>query len=215
VDRPWNTVVVSVPVIASGDLSVGIVYTAFNAQVADGNGPSVDFRFRELRAWELSGGNLGVEIYDLANVAANAAEPIRTQHDEPGRNHWASVGLRWPASAANNVYHATSTNSVIANIETSGNNTLVHVHLLWRFTGTPRPTRGTPATWKPVREIHWASNGLSRSQENHLLEASKTPDTFQPSFCDSTVHCEPMDWALCEQSDICVQSDDIASDSDE
>jgi len=140
VDRPWNSVVLSFNAAAAGNLPVTVVRDAFRAQVGAGSTtPAIEFRFIQLRSWELSGANLGVQIFDLD---PSSAQPHRTQHDEPGRNHWATCGLQWAVSQQVNTFDDSSTTN-IASIFTSADtpNILIHLHILWRFSGTPAPTK--------------------------------------------------------------------------
>lgn len=140
VDRPWNSVVLSFNTTASGNITVAVVRDAFRTQVGSGTTtPAMEFRFIQLRSWELSGSNLGVQIYDLD---ASVIQPHRTQHDEPGRNHWATCGLQWAVSQQVNTFDDSSTTniaSVFTNV--AAGNILIHLHLLWRFSGTPVPTK--------------------------------------------------------------------------
>jgi hypothetical protein len=140
VDRPWNSVVLSFNAAAAGNISVTVVRDAFRAQVGAGTTtPAIEFRFIQLRAWELSGANLGVQIYDLDS---SSFEPHRTQHDEPGRNHWATCGLQWAVNQQMNTFDDSSLTNIAA-VSTSATtaNILVHLHILWRFSGTPAPTK--------------------------------------------------------------------------
>lgn len=139
VDRPWNSVVLSFSVTTGGNLPVTTVRDAFRAQVGSGTTtPALEFRFLQFRAWELSGQNLAVQIYDLDN----GTQPHRTQHDEPGRNHWATCGLQWAVNQQMFTFADTSA-TVIATLESTGTtiNALVHLHILWRFQGNPAPTK--------------------------------------------------------------------------
>jgi hypothetical protein len=97
--------------------------------------PALEFRFLQFRAWELSGANLAVQINDLAGQ-----EVHRSQHDEPGRNHWATCGLQWAVDKQTNTFDDNA-NTVIATVSSSADNVnvLVHLHMLWRFQGTPAP----------------------------------------------------------------------------
>jgi hypothetical protein len=95
----------------------------------------LEFRFLQLRAWELSGANLAVQINDLAG-----AEVHRSQHDEPGRNHWATCGLQWAVDKQTNTFDDNAS-TIIATVSSSADdvNVLVHLHMLWRFQGQPAP----------------------------------------------------------------------------
>lgn len=139
VDRPWNSVVLSFSTTTTGLIPVTTVRDAFRAQVGAGtNTPAMEFRFLQLRAWELSGLNLAVQIFDLDA----ATQPHRSQHDEPGRNHWATCGLQWAVSQQTNTFDDSSTTN-IAQLQSSGTtiNGLIHLHILWRFAGAPQPTK--------------------------------------------------------------------------
>lgn len=138
VDRPWNNVVVSLTAITNGNLTVGTLSNAFNSQVGAGtNTPSMEFRVRELRAWETTGSNIAATILDL--VSSN---DHRTQHDEPGRNHWASVGLQWSNPQQQLTITSSDVNKILAKINSSNATiaAVLHVHIQWRFGGSPVPT---------------------------------------------------------------------------
>jgi len=138
VDRPWNSVVLSFSTAAAGTIPVTTVRDAFRTQVGAGTTtPAMEFRFLQFRAWELSGQNLAVQIFDLDN----GTQPHRTQHDEPGRNHWATVGLQWSVSQQMNTFDDSS-QTLIATIQSNATtiNALVHLHIMWRFMGAPAPT---------------------------------------------------------------------------
>jgi len=139
VDRPWNSVVLSFSTTTGGNIPVTTVRDAFHAQVGAGfSTPVMEFRFLQFRAWELSGQNLAVQIFDLDN----GTQPHRTQHDEPGRNHWATCGLQWAVNQQMNTFED-SNQTIIATLQSSGEeiNALVHLHILWRFAGPPAPTK--------------------------------------------------------------------------
>jgi len=125
----------------------------------------MEFRFLQFRAWELSGQNLAVQIFDLDN----GTQPHRTQHDEPGRNHWATVGLQWSVSQQMNTFDDSS-QTVIATIQSNAStiNALVHLHIMWRFMGAPAPTN--LATLIPLFK-HCAISAPNVS-EHPKLEAS-------------------------------------------
>jgi len=138
VDRLWNSVVLAFSTGTTGNIPVTTVRDAFRAQVGAGsNTPAMEFRFLQLRAWELSGLNLAVQIFDLdANV-----QPHRTQHDEPGRNHWATCGLQWSVSQQTNTFDdSNTTNIAVISSSSTDVNVLIHLHILWRFAGQPAPT---------------------------------------------------------------------------
>lgn len=136
VDRPWNQVTLSFKANA-GNITVATISAAFNAQVGSGDlTPAMEFRFKSLRAWELSGGDIGVTIKDFLGN-----DDHHTQHDEPGRNHWACVSLVWAASQTNNTYPSTSADVIaIGTSNATTPNITYHVNILWRFGGNPAPT---------------------------------------------------------------------------
>lgn len=139
VDRPWNSVVLSFSTTTGGNIPVTTVRDAFRAQVGAGTTtPALEYRFLQFRAWELSGQNLAVQIFDLDN----GTQPHRTQHDEPGRNHWATCGLQWAVSQQMNTFEDSSA-TIIATLQSNATtiNALVHLHILWRFSGPPAPTK--------------------------------------------------------------------------
>jgi hypothetical protein len=140
VDKPWNNVVVSFTTAGVGTIPVTTVRDAFLAQLTNGSATisgNLEFQFRELRAWELAGNNVGAVINDLTT-----GEPHHTMHDEPGRNHWAAVGLKW-ANSQQLITRSSNSTQVVATVSSSGvqNATiLVHVQIRWRFAGGPAPT---------------------------------------------------------------------------
>lgn len=139
VDRPWNNVVVSLNAGTGGTIPYTVLQTAFATQVgSDSNTPTMEFRFKELRAWEVSGANLAATIRDLTS---STGADHRTQHDEPGRNHWSAVGLKWSNAQQQISKYGTDT-GVFATIASSATaiSAIVHVHVLWRFAGAPAPT---------------------------------------------------------------------------
>lgn len=136
VDRPWNSVVLSFKVVNSGNLLHSTIVNAFNAQVGAGtNTPSMEFRYQSLRAWDLGGGSLAVQINDLVN-----ANPHHSQHDQPGRNHWSAVALEW-SNVQRQLTVGTGT-TIIGSVfsDASATDVEIHLHLLWRFAGMPAPT---------------------------------------------------------------------------
>lgn len=140
VDRPWNSVVLSFNSASPGNIPVTVVRDAFRTQVGAGTTtPAIEFRFIQLRAWELTGANLGVQIFDLDTAST---QPHRTQHDEPGRNHWATCGLQWAVSQQVNTFDdASTTNIATVFTSVSAPSILIHLHILWRFAGAPAPTK--------------------------------------------------------------------------
>lgn len=139
VDRPWNNATVSFQADTPGVLNVETFTAAFINQVATpGLENLFDFRLQELRAWEISGTNLAADIYDLDAADRTASGEIptvhRSQRDEPGRNHWASVGLKWSASQTNNTL-LSGTAVDIASFATGSSTPDIRIHLkiLWRF----------------------------------------------------------------------------------
>lgn len=139
VDRPWNNATVSFQANAPGVLNVETFTRAFITQVATpGLENLFDFRLQELRAWEIAGTNLAVDIYDLDAADRTATGEIptvhRSQRDEPGRNHWASVGLKWAASQTNNTL-LSGTAVDIASFATGSAtpDIVIHLKILWRF----------------------------------------------------------------------------------
>lgn len=141
VDRPWNQVVLAFTVTTPGSVTIGAITTAFNAQVGAGTvTPTMDFRFRRVTAWETSGANLGLQINDLVQADV---DPFRTAHDEPGRNHWACCSLMWSSAGSSAVFtSATAGTGNILSVLSSGSSAsiLVHLELLWRFSGAVAPT---------------------------------------------------------------------------
>lgn len=137
VDRPWNQVVLSFNTSTNGNIAISTISGAFNAQVGAGaDTPIMEFRLKSLRAWEKSGANLAVTIKDLLGT-----DDHHTQHDQPGRNHWACASLVWAASQTNNTFPSTST-EIIATLETNVEtpNITIHCNILWRFANNPVPT---------------------------------------------------------------------------
>lgn len=135
VDKPWNNVVVKLRIATSGSLTIADVHSAFLNQVFQlteetvNNFPTVAYRLQEARAWELSGASLGLIINDLQTPVS----VHRSQSDEPGRNHWSSVGLVW--SKANQSVSLLSTEQTPVLSATSSSDTpqiLFHLRLVWR-----------------------------------------------------------------------------------
>eukprot|EP00581_Thalassiosira_minuscula_P036802 CAMPEP_0184443734 /NCGR_PEP_ID=MMETSP0740-20130409/707_1 /TAXON_ID=385413 /ORGANISM="Thalassiosira miniscula, Strain CCMP1093" /LENGTH=214 /DNA_ID=CAMNT_0026812155 /DNA_START=71 /DNA_END=715 /DNA_ORIENTATION=+ len=135
VDRPWNNITLSFRSENSGTLSLKTITDAFNRQAFAGiaNSLPLEFRLQQMRLWELEGGALSVEIYDLNG----AAETISSQKDVAGRNHWSSVGFMWPIASTNNTLPSSSTTLPIAYIaaDSSSPDIEIHVKLLWRVAG--------------------------------------------------------------------------------
>lgn len=138
VDRPWNNVTVSLSTATTGVLNMPTFLAAFLNQVLSPRTDILfDFRFQELRAWELSGARLSGDIYDLDGSDSTATGEIptvhRSQRDEPGRNHWASIGMKWSASQSNNTL-LSSDQIDIASFDSSADTPEIRIHLriIWR-----------------------------------------------------------------------------------
>lgn len=127
-----------------GNINVALVNTAFNNQIGAGtNTPAVLYRFSQCRVWELSGADVSLSLLDFN--AGGDTDAIRTQHDQAGRNHWASVAQMWPVTQQNDVIPSVNTTRNLFVIQSGSNspNVRVHLHLLWRFEGTANPVIGT------------------------------------------------------------------------
>jgi len=142
VDRPWNSAVLVMPLTTLGNISISTVNTAFTNQIGDFSAtPGILYRFLEVRAWELSGADIALSLFDF--VAGGDSSGIRTQHDQSGRNHWARVGCAWPTTQQNDVCLSMNTTKNLFILESgaSSPNVRAHLHLLWRFSGTPQPEK--------------------------------------------------------------------------
>lgn len=142
VDRPWNSAVLVMPLTTLGNVTVELVTSAFQTQIAAVTTPGVLFRFLQVRAWELSGADISLSLLDLGSGGDTLA--IRTQHDQPGRNHWARVGEMWPTTQQNDVVASTNStrNLFVLQSGATSANVRVHLHILWRYSGTASPQIG-------------------------------------------------------------------------
>lgn len=134
VDRPWNSVVLAINATSPGVVTVANLAPVLRSQLALPTGGSLELRFQSLKAWDLTGGRLGVSIFDFEG------QTHRTQHDEPGRNHWASCSLVWSSALTANTLPETVTVAVFqysTSTTATPLSTLFHIHLLWRFAGQP------------------------------------------------------------------------------
>lgn len=169
VDRPWNTVTLTLPLTAAGNITVALVNAAFNNQVGSGSTtPGMLYRFKEARAWELSGTDLSMGLYDFLGTSG-AGEYIRSQQDQPGRNHWARVASMWSVTQQNNVISSTDTTLNVLFLASTATtpNIRLHLNLLWRFQGPPSPQ---------IREAQLSLPGTLTEEQCRLYENSCEPD---------------------------------------
>lgn len=153
VDRPWNSAVITMPLSTLGNVTVALVNSAFNDQIGSiTTTPGILYRFQQVRAWELSGADISLSILDFGNGGDTAA--IRTQHDQSGRNHWACVAEMWPITQQNDVVLSTNTTRNLFVLESGATtaNVRVHLHLLWRVSGTAQPEVRVASLRVPTNE---------------------------------------------------------------
>lgn len=170
VDRPWNTVTLTLPLAAAGNITVALINAAFNTQVGAGTAtPALLYRFKEVRAWELSGADIALGLYDFDR--ATLGEVIRTQQDQPGRNHWARVASMWSVTQQNDVVPSMDTTRDIFFLASSAAtvNIRVHLNLLWRFAGASQPQL-REAQLGEFRSLNGFSNGEKSDSSSKISE---------------------------------------------
>jgi len=146
---PWNSLVVNVEITRSFDstftFSPSDIYGLMKAQTGMTDGDAfVSLRLMEIRAWDVAGNGIGLEPSDLTFTNVNDF----TTHlvDYPGRNQWARVGYRWPASQQQIIFSGNDTSKVarvsfkkiLYNV--ADTRTVVRFHILWCFRVDVGPT---------------------------------------------------------------------------
>lgn len=143
VDRPWNNLVVAFDVTAPGNITVGQVITALRAQALAGTTSiPIEVRLMEVRAWELTGANLGLQIFSCTQPTTSGVSAVKTEHDQPGRNHWACCGMSWPKSHQSEPLGSNQLDAVVLGLSTVAATADIRVHLslVWRTQEVPVPT---------------------------------------------------------------------------
>jgi hypothetical protein len=156
------------PLSTLGNVSIATVNDAFTNQIASATvQPGILYRFLQVRAWELSGADIALSIFDFQ--AGGDTSAVRTQHDQSGRNHWARVGCAWPTTQQNDVCLSVNTTKNLFLIESGATspNVRVHLHLLWRNVGTPQPEKAQ------------ASLDFSKILPSYSNEPETSPTTSQ------------------------------------
>lgn len=144
VDRPWNSCTVVLDLTAPGNITVGTVITGLRTQVLNGvDTPPLEVRLRAIHVWELGGANVALEAYSLTQPTTSGVSAVLTQHDEPGRNHWACCSLVWPRSHQMESLGSNQLDAVVAAVRTAAVTAFlrVHVTLTWRTEQSVVPTR--------------------------------------------------------------------------
>jgi hypothetical protein len=160
------------PLSTLGYISIATINAAFENQIASPTlSPGILYRFLQVRAWELSGADISVSLLDFLMSATIAGDnaPIRTQHDQSGRNHWARVGCALPVTQQNDVCYSVNTTKNIFQVASgsSAPNVRVHLHILWRNVGVAQP------------ETSQASLDFSKLLPSYSTEPDSPPETPQ------------------------------------
>jgi hypothetical protein len=143
VDRPWNNIVLAFDFTAPTLLTVGDIIAQLRTQALAEYTVPLSVRLYEARVWELTGANVALEIYSCTQPTISAVTAVLTEHDQPGRNHWACCGLVWPKSHQQEPLGANQLGAVVIGINTvAATSTLrLHLKLAWRAEQQSLPTR--------------------------------------------------------------------------
>lgn len=148
VENPWNSATLEFGLSFAAGQNTAVLTTASVATRLENQlgitpldpDKGLAFRMVDIRAWNLSGGIVSMEVSNLLfratdpPIAADSA--LAVVKDFAGRNHWSAVGFTWPKSHQTNVYNTTYggtfANFTITNSTSTGRELLVRVGILWR-----------------------------------------------------------------------------------
>lgn len=96
---PWWRVTVSDEIVVSQtkQYTGEDIYGLIQAQTGLISTNDWSYRITVARGWNLSGGPINLEAYDLLKTGGTD-DYLCQKEDQPGRNHWAKVGFKWPAA---------------------------------------------------------------------------------------------------------------------
>lgn len=141
---PWNSIVLNdQPKIAANKRKNYIgsdfyemlrMQTGLNIPKQDDTnqaGNRISFRLQQVRIWNISGGDVNLQVYDLTIGLGNDDYLVQVE-DLPGRNQWARVGYVYPISQQMVVFSGHDKETILTFASTSNSTCVVQLHLLWK-----------------------------------------------------------------------------------
>jgi len=110
----------------------------------------VCFRITSVSIWETTGKSVGLYPYDW-NATGGKTDVLANLVDTPGRNQWARIGYKWPASFQTqvldtsggehptNLFAFDARDPLVSNATAPGN-VVIHIHVLFKRRVLSRPT---------------------------------------------------------------------------
>lgn len=125
------------------------VLKIFTAQCGIGVSIFVNFRFRGIQVWAIGDSPIVLDIWDLFTNNAFLAQV----EDDPGKNHWAACGYRYPEAQSKVCITSTSDQNVATVTTGDGGTFKIRFHVLWKFNYANIPTRRLAADEPPLSEF--------------------------------------------------------------
>jgi len=144
VSVPWNSITLMTQisgVTSSQTITPSNVASFLVQQGAHPTGSDVEIRILSASVYNLSGGPVVSQFYDLDDVArptTAAVQPLSVLRDFPGRNRWAHISYQWPRSHQNIVMDTSSTNTIFEFTSglTTATDFVIKISVLWRHAQT-------------------------------------------------------------------------------
>lgn len=137
VTRPWWSVTLAFQSATTGPtlFTLHNLVTALENQTgippATPTARPYEFRIRAVRVWETTGANVVLVPINLGS-AGGSENQYQVLTDVAARNHWASVGFKWPSADVDQALNTSTASSAVFAIDSIGDYT-IHVDILFRF----------------------------------------------------------------------------------
>lgn len=131
---------------------------------------TLSFRLLSVSVWETTGKKITLEVNDLT-IGLGANDYLVQLEDQPGRNHWARVGYRYPTSQNLVIFSGSDTESLVQITTDLGANLIVRFHLLWRFRYNTLPNISVPRSISQrLSDLEQALRQLTLGQTDNLSD---------------------------------------------
>lgn len=146
---PWHAITVSdtptlLVTVNTKSYTAATLCNVFKAQTGcTQDNDKLSFRLLSVSVWETSGKPITLEVLDLT-IGLGANDYLVQLEDQPGRNHWARVGYRYPTSQNLVAFSGNDTETIVQITSTNGASLIVRFHVLWRFRYDTLPNAPSP-----------------------------------------------------------------------
>lgn len=145
-------------------------------------GPLFQFRFRSVRAWNLTGHMIALSVNDLTDNTKDNTDCLCGLVDTGSNSHVPAVGYELPLSHRDIVLRNNKQDkddNLFHIITPAGDSTIIYVNIFWRFDGPSKFSSFTSSMLSMIKQIRNKVANIDRTTDDIATTAARSDEKLE------------------------------------